>query len=92
MRNHIFSGWALWCAVTRAGEILFLEGKPDLRGVLWRTDSAGQHPTRLTEVPLLLRHNELGPVRFDVHPDGRRIVLEARPVYESDIGVIDNVR
>jgi serine/threonine protein kinase/Tol biopolymer transport system component len=92
MRKQIFSGWAVWCAVSRIGEILFLEGKPDLRGVLWRTDSRGEHRTRLTEVPLLLRHNELSTVRFDVHPDGRRIVLEARPVYESDIGVIDNVR
>jgi eukaryotic-like serine/threonine-protein kinase len=92
VRTQIFSGWAIWCAVSRAGEILFIEGKPDLRGVLWRTDSRGEHRTRLTEVPLLLRHNELGAVRFDIHPDGRRIVLEARPVYESDIAVIDNVR
>jgi eukaryotic-like serine/threonine-protein kinase len=92
IRKQLFAGWALWCAVTRGGDILFLEGKPDLRGVLWRTDSRGEHRTRLTEVPLLLRHNELSTVRFDVHPDGRRIVLEARPVYESDIGVIDNVR
>jgi hypothetical protein len=44
------------------------------------------------EVPLLLRHGELSTVRFDVHPDGRRIVAEARPVFESDIGLVENLK
>jgi hypothetical protein len=45
----------------------------------------------VADLPLLLRHGELSPVRFHVHPDGHRIVVEARPLFESDIGVIDNV-
>jgi hypothetical protein len=31
-------------------------------------------------------------VRFDIHPDGRRIAIEALESYEADIGMIDNVR
>jgi hypothetical protein len=30
--------------------------------------------------------------RFGVHPDGRRIVIDALRVFESDISVIDDVR
>ena len=89
-RRQVFAGWAVWFAFDRAGDILVLEGKPDLRGLLWRVGRGGQRST-LAEVPLLLRHAEPSPVRFDVHPDARRIVIEARPVFESDLGVIDNI-
>lgn len=34
----------------------------------------------------------ISPVRFDVHPDGRRIVAEAFESLEADIGMIENVR
>lgn len=30
--------------------------------------------------------------RFDVHPDGKRIAIEAMEYFEADIGMIDNVR
>jgi Tol biopolymer transport system component len=90
-RRQVFAGWVVWFAFDRAGDILILEGKADLNGLLWRVEGGGRR-SLVGEVPLLLRHAELSPVRFDVHPDGRRIVMEARPVFESDIGVIDNVR
>jgi Tol biopolymer transport system component len=89
-RRQVFAGWVIWFAFDRAGDILVLEGKPDLKGLLWRVEGGGRRSI-VAEVPLLLRHAELSPVRFDVHPDGHRIVVEARPVFESDIGVIDNV-
>jgi serine/threonine protein kinase/Tol biopolymer transport system component len=92
IRRLSFPDWVMWLAFTRHGQLLVLEGRADLTGMLWRVDpDTGQH-SAVAQVALLLRHNELSPARFDVHPDGRRIVLEARPVYESDIGVIDNVR
>jgi eukaryotic-like serine/threonine-protein kinase len=90
VRRQVFAGWVVWFAFDRAGDILVLEGKPDLKGLLWRVEGGGRR-SKVAEVPLLLRHAELSPVRFDVQPDGRRIVIEARPVFESDIGVIDNV-
>jgi Tol biopolymer transport system component len=90
-RRQVFAGWVIWFAFDRTGDILVLEGKPDLKGLLWRVEVGGRRSI-VANVPLLLRHGELSPVRFDVHPDGRRIVFEARPVFESDIGVIDNVR
>jgi hypothetical protein len=86
----VFAGWVVWFAFDRAGDILVLEGKPNLKGLLWRVEGGGRR-SKVAEVPLLLRHAELSPVRFDVQPDGRRIVIEARPIFESDIGVIDNV-
>jgi hypothetical protein len=45
-------------------------------------------------VGLYRRETDTGvsPTRFDVHPDGRRIVIEAIESLESDIGLIDNVR
>ena len=30
--------------------------------------------------------------RFDIHPDGRRIVVEGLESYEADIGMIDIVK
>jgi eukaryotic-like serine/threonine-protein kinase len=90
-RRQVFAGWVVWFAFDRAGNILVLEGRPDLKGLLWRIEGGGRRSI-VASVPLLLRHAELSPVRFDVHPDGRRIVIEARPVFESDIGLIDNVR
>jgi hypothetical protein len=90
-RRQVFAGWVVWFAFDRTGDILVLEGKPDLKGLLWRVERGGRRSI-VGDLPLLLRHTEPSPVRFDVHPDGRRIVFEARPVFESDIGVIDNVR
>jgi serine/threonine protein kinase/Tol biopolymer transport system component len=91
-RRKVFPGWVMWFAFDHAGNVLVVEGKPDLKGVLWRLDPNSGQRTPVAEIPLLLRHAERTPARFDVHPDGRRIVLEARPVFESDIGVIDNLR
>jgi len=93
-RRQIFRGWVAGFAWAGAGEVLVLEGKPDLKGVLWRVDANGQRRIVLPEVPLLLTHiNVTAPVvRFDVHPDGRRIAIEALEYFESDIGMIDNVR
>ena len=94
LTRHVFQGWVVWFAFNRAGDLLFLEGKPDLKGILWRADASGSRRTVLGEMPILVRHNEMSTAatRFDVHPDGRHIVLEARPVFEADIGLIDGVR
>ncbi len=68
-----------------------MQGKPDLKGVLWRVNANGGREA-LPELQLL-RYTDVGTqIRFDVHPDGRRIVLEAPEVLEADLGLIENVR
>jgi hypothetical protein len=94
-RRRVFQGWVVSFAWLGSGEVLVLEGKPDLKGVLWRVEAGGQRKTALAEVPLMMSHiiyPHVPGARFDVHPDGRRIVIEAFEYLESDIGMIDNVR
>lgn len=61
--------------------------------MLWRVRVDGSRQARVP-VPFRLNPNyqSLELVRFDVHPDGRRLVLEALESYEADIGTIENVR
>jgi hypothetical protein len=81
----------VWFAWADNGEALVVQGKPDLKGVLWRVDANGGKEA-LPELQLL-RNTDTGiQLRFDVHPDGRRIVLEAPEVLEADLGLIENVR
>jgi Tol biopolymer transport system component len=89
--RRVFEGWVLWFAWAGAGELLALEGKPDFKGVLWRVDAEGRREVALPEVGIFRREHEavVSPIRFDVHPDGRRIVIEALELLESDIGMID---
>lgn len=78
----------------RRGELYVLEGRPDLKGVLWHVDAEGRRTRLLPEVGLFRRENDTGTpsIRFDVHPDGRRIVIEAIEFVEADISLIDGVR
>ena len=78
-----------------------VEGKPDLSSVLWRIRLDGSPPVR-TSVSILLHYphwqHGAGPrqiqgalvVRFDVHPDRRRVVFDAFELNEADIGLLEN--
>jgi eukaryotic-like serine/threonine-protein kinase len=92
-RQLVFPGWANGFAWHRES-LVVLEGKPDLKGMLWRVDRDGRKELLLAGVPLLVAdlNVEIPPARFDVSPDGRRLVLEALESFESDIGMIASVR
>jgi Tol biopolymer transport system component len=92
-RRQIFRGWVTWFAWAGPREILALQGKPDFKGILWRVDTDGRRDMVLPEVTIFRREYEaiVSPIRFDVHPDGRRIVIEAVELMEADIGMIDHV-
>ena len=93
VRRQVFSGWVVWFTWTRAGDLLVIEGKPDMHGVLWRIRPDGQRSVALQSVRLVKRPFDFVIVaRFDVHPDGKRIAVEALEHFEADIGMIDNVR
>jgi Tol biopolymer transport system component len=92
-RRQIFRGWVVGFAWASSSEVLVLEGKADFQGVLWRVETDGGQQVLLSGVPLFRRHTSANTiVRFDVHPDGRRIVIEALEFFEADIGMIENVR
>jgi Tol biopolymer transport system component/tRNA A-37 threonylcarbamoyl transferase component Bud32 len=92
--RQLFRGWVVWHAWAGPGQLLVLEGKPDLNGLLWRVGLEGPRPER-PSASLQLRRDFYGSIpllRFDVHPDHRRIVLEALELNEADLGMIENVR
>ncbi|MGE5834720.1 MAG: hypothetical protein ACM4AI_09595, partial [Acidobacteriota bacterium] len=89
-RRQVFEGWVVWFAWARNGDLLFIEGRPDLKGTLWRVTPAGGRTLVLKEVPFFRRPFDGNWIaRFDVHPDGRRIVVEGLESYEADIGMIE---
>jgi Tol biopolymer transport system component len=93
-RKQVFRGWVVWFAWAGADELLVLEGRPDFQGVLSRIDLEGRRKVVLPELELYRRAYEAAwsPLRFDVHPDGRRIVIEALEFQQADIGMIDHLR
>ncbi len=99
--RQLFRGWVLWYAWPTPEEILLLEAKPDASGQLWRvrpvTSGPGPGGASPVRVPMAIRltyrfWNLLPELRFDVHPDGKRIVLEVMELGEADIGMIENIR
>ena len=51
--RQVFDGWVLWFAWDSNGNLLFIEGRPDLKGVLWRISPTGQRTVVLKEVAFL---------------------------------------
>ena len=97
--RQVFRGWAGYIGWAGAEELFVLEGKPNLDAVLWRVRMDGSTPLK-TQTKLQLRFSptDLGTgqgtsfARFDVHPDHKRIVMEASRFEESDISMIENIR
>ena len=88
--RQVFDGWVVWFAWDSHGNLLFIEGRPDLKGILWRLSPTGQRTVLLKEIAFFKRPADgTWIARFDVHPDGRRIVVEGLENYESDIGMIE---
>ena len=97
--RQVFRGWAPCYQWVGADELLILEGKPDLSAVLWRVRLDGSPPVRTrTTVRLRFALQDMGAAlssafaRFEVHPDHRRIIVEAFRFQESDISMIENIR
>ena len=89
-RRQVFDGWVIWFAWARNGDLVFIEGRPNLKGVLWRISPTGQRTEVLKEIAFFKRPADGHWIaRFDIHSDGRRIVVEGLESYESDIGMIE---
>jgi hypothetical protein len=97
--RQIFRGWAANHAWAGASELFVVEGMPDLRAILWRVRLDGSPPVQTrTSLRLNLALPDVSTpaaanyFRFDVHPDHKRIVVEAFRFQESDISMIENIR
>jgi serine/threonine protein kinase/Tol biopolymer transport system component len=96
--RQVFRGWTSWWLVRGPqNEIYFVEGKPDLNGVLWKVgwDGKGLERTSAT-IPMIYSY-WVDPVKnsqdhFDVSPDGRHVAFDMQTVLGANIGVIENVR
>jgi WD40-like Beta Propeller Repeat len=66
--------------------------RPEEGDGLWRLSPDGRKVRVVEGIPLTSRpQNELlAGNRFDVHPDGSRIVFEAFEYFEADISMIEN--
>ncbi len=91
--RQVFRGWVAAFAWVNAEELIVVEGKPDLNGVVWRVWADGRPGARLPlilSIPYTFRTAQPVP-RFDAHPDGRRLVISTHQVLEADIGMIENL-
>jgi dipeptidyl aminopeptidase/acylaminoacyl peptidase len=92
-RRQVFQGWVLHYAWAGAKELLILEARPDLNGILWRIHLDGSAPVNLGPVRIIYSYWHPNPrAQFDVHPDGRHIAIEAFELHQADISMIDNIR
>jgi hypothetical protein len=92
--RQVFPGWLVSFTWRGLDELVCLEGKPDLTGVLWRVraDGSGRERIPLT-ISLASMYYQLFPNNMiDVSPDGRRLVVHTMEQQEADIGMIENVR
>ena len=88
--RQVFRGWVSWCAWASPDELFLAAGKPDLNAALLRVRRDGTPPTRVLSVRMLDIYWALFPqLRFDVHPDGKRIAVEALELREAGIGMIE---
>ncbi|HYV42469.1 MAG TPA: protein kinase [Thermoanaerobaculia bacterium] len=92
--RQVFSGWLVNFAWAGSEELIYEEGKPDLTALFWSVRPDGSARRRvLLSIRLGGSAWELSPTNiFDVSPDRRRIVIQAREQSEADIGMIENVR
>jgi serine/threonine protein kinase len=95
--RQLFCGWVLWYVRAPHNEIYLLEGKPDLKAVLWKLNWNGQGLQRTAVTIPMIRSYWADPAQnpqdwFDISPDGQHIAFEVQSVVSANIGMIQNVR
>jgi hypothetical protein len=92
--RQVFRGWVAWYAWLGNDELFLAEGKPDLKASLWRIRLDGTSPQRVPgTLPMIFVYTNWVPMlRFDAHPDARRIATETARVRQANIGIIESVR
>jgi eukaryotic-like serine/threonine-protein kinase len=95
--HQVFHGWIDWLARGTGNQIYFIEGKPDLKGVLWKVDWNGQN-LKQTSITIPMVHSywidtpQNTQDHFAVSPDGHYIAFDAQSILDANIGMITDVR
>jgi Tol biopolymer transport system component len=94
--RQVFRGWVTSYARGPGDEILLLEGKADLQGVVWKVRWDGHGLNRVATKRLVHSYwaaaKGLAQNYLDVSPDGRHVVFGSQEVQQANIGMIENVR
>jgi hypothetical protein len=91
--QQVFGGWVAFYDWASPNELLVLEGKPDLQAKLWRLRIDGSKEAGGASIRLIYSYwHNLPVTRFDVHPDGRRIVTEGIELHQADLSMIENIQ
>ena len=91
--RQIFSGWVLSLVWSDKDEIFIAEAKPDLSAQLWRVRLDGSSPIKANSLRSFYTYwNQQPQLRFDIHPDHRRMVVETVELHDADIGMIEYLR
>lgn len=91
-KRQVFAGWASYFGWADDNSIVVLEGKPDLKATVWRVKLDGSVRQRLGWLPLIYSYwHVVVSTRFDVHPDGQRVVAEQLDSAQSDLTLLENI-
>ncbi|HKW25874.1 MAG TPA: protein kinase [Terriglobales bacterium] len=91
--RQLFHGWINWYARGPKDQIYFIQGKADMKGVLWKADWSGHSLTRVPlNIPLPFHYWFDAPfTQFDISPDGRHLAFNTQEVLQANIGMLENV-
>lgn len=95
--RQLFHGWVDWAASGTGNEIYFIEGKPDLKGVLCKIQWNGQNLER-TSVTIPMVHSywidtpQNSQDHFAISPDGRYVAVDTQSILEANIGMITEMQ
>jgi Tol biopolymer transport system component len=92
--RQVFHGWVAAYMPGPGNQIYVLQGKADLKGVLWKLDWSGHGITRVPlSLPLQFEYWFDSPFTFfDVSPDGRQVAFMTQEVQQANIGMLDGIR
>jgi WD40-like Beta Propeller Repeat len=93
-RRQVFRGWITWYARGPQNDIYLIQGKADLKGVLWKVNWHGQGLTRVpVTLPLPVHYWFPTPfTQFDISPDGHHLAFNTQEVLQANIGMLENIR
>jgi Tol biopolymer transport system component len=92
-KRHVFRGWAAHYAWAGVDDLIVLEGKPSLNGTLWRIRADGSQQVKAGSLALIYSYwHFVLTTRFDVHPDGQRMIAEGLELHEADVSMLQEAR
>jgi hypothetical protein len=91
--HQIFHGWVDWYAPGPKNQIYLIQGKADMKGVLWKVDWSGHGLTRVPlAIPLPFDYWFPFPfTQFDVSPIGQHLAFTTQEVFQANIGMLENI-